>query len=188
MSLPKAKIDRNTALKLWCDTKSDYAKEQVILGNLGLIGMVLKALNQNPQDEDLFSIGIIGLIKALDSYEPGEGFEFSSYATVVIRNEILQFFRKKTIPLSFSLDAPCNLDNGESVSYGEIIPYNRDFEEDILSIFDFQKNFRALSERNAHIIRLRIQGKTQREIADALGISKSYVSRIIKGVRAQIRA
>lgn len=188
MNLPKAKIDRNIALKLWCDTKSDYAKEQVILGNLGLIGIVLKSLNQNPQDEDLFSVGIIGLIKSLNSYELGKGFEFSSYATMVIRNEILQSLRKKTIPISFSLDAPCNLENGESVSYREIISCGRDFEEDILSGFNFRKNFRTLSKRDMRIIGLRIQGKTQGEIADILGITQSYVSRIIKGVRARICA
>lgn len=95
MNLPKAKLGRDIALKLWCDTHSEYAKEQAVLGNLGLIGMVLKSLNQNPQDEDLFSIGIVGLIKSLNFYNAGKGFEFSSYATMVIKNEILMSFRKK---------------------------------------------------------------------------------------------
>lgn len=103
MNLPKAKIDRDTALKLWRDTHSEYAKEQVILGNLGLIGITLKSLNQNPQDEDLFSIGIIGLIKSINSYDAEKGFEFSSYAAMVIRNEILMSFRKKRFQSYFHL-------------------------------------------------------------------------------------
>lgn len=95
MNLPKAKLDRYTALKLWCDTHSKYAKEQVVLGNLGLVGTVLKQLNQNPQDEDFFSIGIIGLVKAVNSYKPETSFKFQTYAPCVIRNEILMTFRKK---------------------------------------------------------------------------------------------
>lgn len=186
MNLAKAILGRDTALKLWCDTHSGYAKEQVILGNLGLIGMTLKSLNQNLQDEDLFSIGIIGLMKAINSYDVNKGFEFSSYAIKVIRNEILMSFRKKTVPISFSLDEPCALENGESVSYGEMISCEKNFEEDILSRHNLQESFSGLSERDRWIIGLRIQGKTQREISCIFGLSRSYVSRIIKGVREQI--
>lgn len=103
MNLPKAKLDRKTALILWRDTRSDYAKEQVVLGNQGLIWMVLKSINQNPQDEDLFSIGIVGLIKSLNFYNTEKGFEFSSYAAMVIRNEILMSFRKKRFQFRFRL-------------------------------------------------------------------------------------
>lgn len=188
MNLPKAKLGRDTALKLWCNTRSDYAKEQVVLGNLGLIGMVLKSINQNPQDEDLFSIGIIGLIKSINSYNAEKEFEFSSYAAMVIRNEVLMSFRKKTVPISFSLDEPCALENGESVSYGDMIPCDGNFEEDALSKHEFQRNLGKLSERDRQIIRLRMRGKTQQEISCIFGLSQSYVSRIIKGVRAQICA
>lgn len=186
MNLPKAKIDRNTALKLWCDTKSDYAKEQVILGNLGLIGMVLKSLNQNLQDEDLFSIGIIGLLKAINSYDIEKDFGFSSYSVMVVRNEILMSFRKKKIPVAFSFDEPYLLDNGDNMSYGEVMACNRNFEEEAISNCNIRESFNGLSERDRRIIGLRVQGKTQGEIAGELGLSQSYVSRIIKGVRAQI--
>lgn len=188
MNLPKAKLDRDTALKSWCDTHSDYAKEQLVLGNIGLVGMVLKRLNQNPQDEDLFSIGIIGLLKAINTYDTEKGFEFSSYSAMVIRNEILMSFRKKKISVAFSLDAPYPLDNGGSVSYGEMIEGDKGFEEEALSNCDIRESFRRLSERDRRIIGLRVQGKTQGEIAGELGLSQSYVSRIIKGVRAQICA
>ena len=186
MNLPKAKLDRDTSLKLWCDTHSEYAKEQVVLGNLGLIGMVLKQLNQNPQDEDLFSIGIIGLLKALNTYDTEKGFEFSSYSALVIRNEILMSFRKNMVSVAFSLDEPYLLDNGDSLNYGEMIACNTNFEEETLSLCDIQDSFNGLSERDRRIIGLRVQGKRQGEIAGELGLSQSYVSRIIKGVRAQI--
>lgn len=59
MNLQKPQIDRETAMKLWIEERSDYAKEQVVLNNIGMVGVVLKSLNLNPLDEDLFSTGIV---------------------------------------------------------------------------------------------------------------------------------
>lgn len=188
MNLPKAKLDRDVALKLWCDTHSDYAKEQVVLGNLGLIGMVMKRLKLNLKDEDLFSLGMIGLLKALNSYDVKKGFEFSSYSTMAIRNEILQTFRKKTDPVAFSLDESFFMDDGDSVPYSDMIADDKDFTEEVLFQHSIANNLAGLSDRERRIIGMRLQRKTQREIAEVFGVSQSYVSRIIKGVRAQICA
>lgn len=188
MNLPNAKLDRKNALMLWCNERSDYAMEQVILGNQGLIGAVLKSLNQNPQDEDLFSIGIIGIVKALNSYDAEKGFEFSTYAATVVRNEILMSFRKKTVPISLSLEETCDLENGESIPYGDMVPCDGCFEEDVLSNHEICQNLGKLSERDRRILELRIQGKTQREISLIFGLSQSYVSRIIKEIRERICA
>lgn len=95
MNLPKAEIDRDTAMELWKMERSEYAKEQLILTNTGMVGIVLKSLNLPVYDEDLQSIGIIGLIKAVKSYDTERGFKFSTYATRVIRNEILMSLQKK---------------------------------------------------------------------------------------------
>ena len=104
MRYPKPEIDRESAMKLWIEEHSDYAKEQVILNNVGMVGLVLKSLNLNPLDEDLFQIGLIGLVKTINTFDPDKGVKFSAYATPIIRNEILMSLRKKRIIPVFSLD------------------------------------------------------------------------------------
>lgn len=180
MNLPKPQIDRETAMKLWIEERSDCAKEQVVLNNMGMVGIVLKSLNLNPFDEDLFSIGLIGVVKAANTFNPDKGVKFSAYATPIIRNEILQSFRKKRIIPTFSLDEPYDLGNGESVNFSEMIACSSRFEEEVVADMQLEKFFLSLSEREKKIITLRMLDKTQKEIADICGISQGQVSRIIK--------
>lgn len=182
MNLPKPQIDRETAMQLWIEKHSDYAKEQVILNNQGIVGIVLKSLNLNPLDEDLFSIGIIGVVKAVNTFNPDKGFTFSAYATRIIRNEILTTFRKKCIIPAFSIDEPYELGNGESVDCSEMIADSRKFEEEAIADMQLEKFFSILNEREKKIISLNMQDKTQREIAKICGISQTHVSRTIKSV------
>lgn len=70
MNFPKPKLDRETAMKLWIKEHSDYAKEQIVLNNTGMVGIVLKSLNLNTQDEDLYSTGLIGVVKAVNTFNP----------------------------------------------------------------------------------------------------------------------
>lgn len=182
MNLPKPQIDKETAMKLWIEEHSDYAKEQVVLNNVGMVGIVLKSLNLNPFDEDLFSIGLIGLVKAANTFNQNKRFTFSTYATPVIRNEILMTFRKKRIAPAFSLDEPYDLGNGESVDFSEMIADGRRFEEKVIADMQLKQLFSTLNKREKEIITLNIQDKTQKEIAEICGISQSYVSRIIKSV------
>lgn len=180
MNLPKPQIDQETAMRLWIEEHSDYAKEQVVLNNTGMVGLVLKSLNLNPLDEDLFSIGLIGLVKAANTFNPDKGVKFSAYATPIIRNEILMTLRKKRIIPAFSLDEHCNLDNGEEVSYANMIADSKRFWEDVIADSIYEEIMDLLSDREREIISLRMDGKTQQEIANIFGISRPYVSRIIK--------
>lgn len=182
MNLPKPQIDRETAMKLWIEEHSDYAKEQVVLNNVGMVGLVLKQLNLNPFDEDLFSIGLIGVVKAVNTFNPDKGFTFSAYATRIIRNGILMTFRKKRIIPAFSLDEPYDLGNGESVDFSEVIADGRRFEEEVIADMQFNQFFLRLNEREKKIITLSMQDKTQNEIAEICGLSQPYVSRIVKSV------
>lgn len=182
MKFPKPTLDRENAMKLWIEEHSNYAKEQVVLNNVGMVGISLKSLNLNPLDEDLFSIGIVGVVKAVNTFNPDKGVEFSTYATPIIRNEILMAFRKKRIFPAFSLDEPYDFGNGESVDFSEIISDNRRFEEEVIADMQMEQIFLALSGREKKITSLSMHGKTQREIADICGISQSYVSRIIKSI------
>lgn len=182
MNLPKPKLDRKSAMKLWVEERSDYAKEQVVLNNAGMVGIVLKSLNLNLLDEDLYSIGIIGVVKAVNTFNPDKGFAFSTYATQIIRNEILATFRKKRIIPVFSLDEPYQLENGDLVNPSETIADGGQFEEEVIADMQMEQIFSNLSDREKKVISLSVDGKTQREISSTLGISQSYISRIIKSV------
>lgn len=182
MSLPKPTLDRESAMQLWIEEHSDYAKEQVVLNNVGMVGIVLKSLNLNTQDEDLYSTGLIGIVKAVNTFNPDKGFMFSAYATQIIRNEIFLAFRKKRITPAFSLDEPHQLENGESVNFSEMIADSSRFEEEVIADIQMEHMLSKLSDREKKIISFSIDDKTQREIAEILGISQPRVSRIIKSI------
>lgn len=182
MNLPKPQIDRESAMKLWIEEHSDYAKEQVVLNNTGIVGIILKSLNLNPLDADLFSTGIIGVVKAVNTFNLDKGVKFSTYAAPIIRNEILLTFRKKRIIPAFSLDEPYDFGNGESVDFSEMIADSRRFEEEVIADMQMEQIFSRLNEREKKIITLSMQDKTQMEIARICGISQAQVSRIIKSI------
>ena len=182
MNLPKPTLDREIAMKLWVEDHSDYAKEQVVLNNVGMVWIVLKSLNLNLLDEDLYSIGIIGVVKAVNTFNPDKGFAFSTYATQIIRNEILMTFRKKRIVPAFSFDEPYQLENGDLVNLSEVIADSRKFEEEVIADMQMEQIFSNLSDREKKIISLSMDRKTQREIAEICGISQAQVSRIRKSI------
>lgn len=95
MNIPKAKLDRDTAMKMWQNEHSEFSKEQVILGNIGIVGKVLKLLNLSVHDDDLYATGIVGLLKSVNTFDEEKGYKFSTYAMRIVRNEILMTFRKK---------------------------------------------------------------------------------------------
>lgn len=187
MNFPKPTLDRETAMKLWIEEHSDYAKEQVVLNNKGMVGIVLKSLNLNPLDDDLYSIGLIGVVKAVNTFNPNKGFTFSAYATQIIRNEILATFRKKRIITVFSLDEPYQLENGDLVNFSEMIADSKSFEKEVIADMQIKQAFSKLSDRGKKIISLSMDGKTQREIAKICGISQPQVSRIIKSIHKKWR-
>lgn len=184
MNLPKAEIDRDTAMRLWQSEHSEYAKEQLVLANIGMVGIILKSLNLSTQDEDLYSVGIVGLVKAVNSFDAEKGFKFSTYATRVIRNEILMTLRKKRVDVAFSLDDTANLENGEEVPYADLVSSGERFENEVIAKVQYEEMLCKLSDRKRNIMILFfVHNKTQREISSIMGLSQSYISRIIKGVQ-----
>ena len=180
MNLPKPKLNNKSALELWNQEHSEYAKEQIILCNQGMVGMILKKMNLNILDEDLFATGILGLVKAVNTFDFDKGFAFSTYAAMCIKNEILMTLRKKRVSIAFSLDDNANLGNGEKVPYLEMIACDRKFEEEVIANRLFSEFQKSLSSREKRIIELYLNEKTQREIAEISGISQANVSRILK--------
>lgn len=187
MRYPKPEIDRESAMKLWIEERSDYAKEQIVLNNVGIVGLVLKSLNLNPLDEDLFQIGLIGLVKTINTFDPDRGVKFSAYATPIIRNEILMSLRKKRVIPAFSLDEEYRLDNGDSVPRGDMIPSEERFEELCDSKMDLVVFLDGLKDREKKIVLLSFRGAKQADIAQEIGITQSMVSRILSGIRKRWR-
>ncbi|HII4496413.1 TPA: RNA polymerase sporulation sigma factor SigK [Clostridium perfringens] len=172
------------------------AKRVLVERNLRLVAHIVKKYSSNYQNskemDDLISIGTIGLIKAIDSFDTNKGIRLATYAAKCIDNEILMFFRntKKTKGEVFLQD-PIGVDKeGNEICLIDILSSDSDSVleavENSLQVKELYKKMSdVLSLREKEIIQMRyglLDGdiKTQREIAGILGISRSYVSRIEK--------
>lgn len=169
------------------------AKEDLILRNMRLVAHVAKKYIGSEEDtEELISIGTIGLIKAVSSFKMNYGSKFSTYAIRCIENEILMYFRtKRKYRYEISLYEPIGVDKeGNQIQLVDVIENDeQDVSENVQKrtfIKQICQNIKSiLSKREYEIIckRYGLNGyreHTQKEIANALGISRSYVSRIEK--------
>lgn len=170
----------------------EAAREALIIHNLRLVAHIVKKYYASTSDQDdLISIGTIGLIKGISTFKPDKGVRLATYASRCIENEILMHFRaqRKTageVSLSDTLDAE---DEGGSLSLMDVLRVDDTMLEE-LSVKDAglevrQAVARCLDERENMVVTLRygLTGGTpltQREIAQKCGISRSYVSRIEK--------
>ena len=183
------------------------ARKILIERNLRLVAyLVKKYSNSEHSQEDLISIGTIGLIKAIDSYKQGKGVRLATYSSRCIDNELLMTFRSaKKQAKEVYLYEPINGDDGEgnSISLLDLLETK---DEDVAERLETEENVRklynyietALNDREKEIIRLRYglpkirschekKEITQREIAQKYGISRSYVSRIEKKALEKLR-
>lgn len=169
------------------------AKEKLILHNMRLVAHVAKKyLNSDEEQEDLISIGTIGLMKAVSTFDRDYGSRFATYAARCIENEMLMYFRsRKRTKNEVSLYEPIGTDKeGNQIHLLDVVENEqRDIVEDVASrqlIEKIHKGMKkALTPREYMIIcrRFGLYGQkeaTQREIAKEIGISRSYVSRIEK--------
>lgn len=175
------------------------AREKLIEHNLRLVAHIVRKYYASSQcEDDLISIGTIGLIKSVDSYNVDNGTRFATYAAKCIQNEILMYFRaqKKTMQ-EVSINETIDTDrDGNPLTYIDIIKCDDTIAEDIDTKIKLTKAseyiMKGLGEREREIIVMRYglsggKAKTQREVADKLGISRSYVSRIEKCALEKIR-
>ncbi len=173
------------------------ARNILIEHNLRLVAHIVKKYCGNPNEQDdLVSIGTIGLIKAIDTFKADKNIKLSSYASRCIENEILMHFRaKKKNALDISLDETIDTDkDGNALTLMDIMSSEENLIDQIDSKINLEKvnNFiRSLPKREQTIIFMRygLDGSeplTQKEVAQALGISRSYVSRIEKKVIQQL--
>lgn len=175
------------------------ARNELIEHNLRLVSHIIKKYWSNyDEQEDLISIGTIGLIKAVDSFDSSKGTRFATYGARCIENEILMFFRsKKKDSNVISVNEPIDTDSeGNPLTLIDIIYCDDTISDDI----DLKKKSARLYElidamdegRDKEIIIRRYglyntKELTQREIADKMGISRSYVSRIEKRILGELR-
>ncbi len=178
---------------------SAEARQTLIEHNLRLVShIVRKYYSSNRNQEDLLSIGTIGLIKAIDSFNIKNGARFATYAAKCIQNEILMFFRsQKKLNYEISINETIDTDrDGNPLTYGDIISTEDNIADDIdkkmkcRKALDYIKGRLGERERKIIILRYGLGGQrpmTQREVAELLGISRSYVSRIEKGALAEMK-
>ncbi len=177
----------------------ERARQELILHNLRLVSHIVRkyySTARNP--EDLVSIGTIGLVKAIDSFSLRNGAKFATYAAKCIQNEILMYFRsQKKRSSEISIHETIDVDrDGNPLTYMDVICCEDDIAEEVDKKLTTDKMFllmgQLLTPRERQILMMRygiggIRPQTQREIAQSLGISRSYVSRIEKGALAALR-
>ena len=176
------------------------ARTKLIEHNLRLVAHIIRKYysSYGAQDE-LLSIGSLGLIKAIDSFKTDKGIRFATYGAKCVQNEILMFFRsEKKTSAEVSINETIDIDkDGNPLTYLDIISAPDTITEDIeLKIYIEKVRelvFSLLDGREREIIVLRYglmgyEPKTQREVAKHLGISRSYVSRIEKKALSELRA
>ena len=177
------------------------ARSMLIEHNLRLVVYIAKKFdNTGVGVEDLISIGTIGLIKSINTFNPEKNIKLATYASRCIENEILMYLRRNNkVKLEVSFDEPLNVDwDGNELLLSDILGTDEDIiYKDIeteVEISLLRKAMGKLNERERNIIELRYginqkSGKelTQKEVADKLGISQSYISRLEKKIIERLR-
>ena len=176
------------------------AKHILIERNLRLVAHIVKKYQPPPEEmEDLLSIGTIGLMKAVVTFDPDKSARLASYAARCIENEVLMYLRgKKKSSKEVSLYEPIGTDReGNEIQVFDVIEMNEEDvyrrlerKEDVIRLY--QQVESVLSQRERMVLKLRYglyneEEYTQREIAAMLGISRSYVSRIEKSAIEKLR-
>ncbi|MEG1509663.1 MAG: RNA polymerase sporulation sigma factor SigK [Clostridia bacterium] len=192
-------IDEEKEVMLKVAQGDKYARKTIIEHNLRLVVYIAKKFqNTNIDIEDLISVGTIGLIKAIGSFDYSKNIKLATYASRCIENEILMHLRKVVKSRGeISLEEPLNTDwEGNVLLLSDILGTEndtvyKDLENDVEKEI-LLKAFEKLPKRELQIIKMRFgvlntRKLTQKEIADTMGISQSYISRLEKKVLAKLK-
>ena len=199
---PPLEVDKENAVISDLGTEyEDEAKSILIEHNLRLVVYIAKKFdNTGVGVEDLISIGTIGLIKSINTFNPKKNIKLATYASRCIENEILMYLRRNNkTKLEVSIDEPLNVDwDGNELLLSDILGTDEDvIYKDIENEVERKLLLKAidkLSDREKTIIQLRFglgkgSGKemTQKEVAEMLGISQSYISRLEKKIMKRLK-
>lgn len=175
------------------------AREKLILHNLRLVSHIVKKYYSTAKNqEDLISIGTLGLVKAVDTFKSNNGARFATYASKCIQNEILMHFRsQKKYSLDVSLNDVIDVDrDGNPLTYLDVVSSDEALEAEIIKKCTGDKALRIINkvleprERRIIYMRFGLNGRkamTQKQVAETLKISRSYVSRIEKSALSKIK-
>ncbi len=192
--------ENDAILKLDTEFKEE-ARKLLIEHNLRLVVYIAKKFdNTGVGVEDLISIGTIGLIKAINTFNPNKNIKLATYASRCIENEILMYLRRNNkTKLEVSIDEPLNVDwDGNELLLSDILGTEEDtIYKDLENEAERKllvKAINGLSSRERLIVKMRYglesmdgEEKTQKEVADILGISQSYISRLEKKIMQRLR-
>lgn len=181
--------------------KDKEAKSILIEHNLRLVVYIAKKFdNTGVGVEDLISIGTIGLIKSINTYNKDKNIKLATYASRCIENEILMYLRRNSkTKLEVSIDEPLNVDwDGNELLLSDVLGTEEDVVsknvEEEVEIKLLNKAIDKLSKRERQIVEMRYgigncsgNEMTQKEVADLLGISQSYISRLEKKIINRLR-
>lgn len=197
-ALPRA-LSREEEEMLLAKIDSKEAKNKLIEHNLRLVVYIAKKFeNTNICIEDLISIGTIGLIKAVNTFRADKKIKLATYASRCIENEILMYLRKYNARKSeVSFDEPLNVDwDGNELLLSDVLGTENDTVEaqieEAAELQILKGAMQRLNKREREIICLRYgldgrREKTQKEVADMLGISQSYISRLEKKIMVRLK-
>lgn len=195
-------IEEENEMVLKLGTKEDAAARKMLIEhNLRLVVYIAKKFdNTGVGVEDLISIGTIGLIKAINTFNPEKNIKLATYASRCIENEILMYLRRNNkTRMEVSIDEPLNVDwDGNELLLSDILGTEEDtIYKDLESEAERKLLVKALgrlSKREQLIVKMRFglgtddgEEKTQKEVADMLGISQSYISRLEKKIMLRLR-
>ena len=198
---PLSPVEESEAIHNLSTEQELQAKATLIEHNLRLVVYIAKKFdNTGVGVEDLISIGTIGLIKAINTFNSGKNIKLATYASRCIENEILMYLRRNSkLRMEVSIDEPLNVDwDGNELLLSDILGTDediiyRDLENEVERKL-LRKALGKLSRRERMIIELRFglnhpsgQEMTQKEVADLLGISQSYISRLEKKIIGRLK-
>lgn len=192
-------LARDKEAELLARIGQEDARQTLIEHNLRLVVYIARRFeNTKINIEDLISIGTIGLIKAVETYNPEKNIKLATYASRCIENEILMYLRKNAGRKGeVSFDEPLNTDwDGNELLLSDVLgteadvvmrPIEDDVDRSLLAA-----SLKILSPREKEIITLRFglgggQERTQKEVADHMGISQSYISRLEKRIIQRLK-
>ncbi len=196
---PPLPIEEERECFIRAEAGDEEARKKLILHNLRLVShIVRKYYSTAKNQEDLVSIGTIGLVKAVDSFAVSNGARFATYAAKCIQNEILMHFRsQKKLSAEVSINDTIDVDrDGNPLTYMDVICAEEDMVEEVDRKIMTGKMLHlvkiCLNSRERQIIMMRyglggLSPMTQREIAAMLNISRSYVSRLEKSALQKLK-
>lgn len=193
----KGEEERQTLEKAECG--DDAARKKLVEHNLRLVVFIARRFESSGTNlEDLISIGTIGLMKAIGTYRLDKNIKLATYASRCIENEILMHIRKLTgMKVEVSLDEPINMDGeGNELVLSDILGTDSDEiqrpMEDEVDLCVLRKALMILPTREQEIVYMRfgLNGRkelTQKEVAEKMGISQSYISRLEKRIMGKLK-